>query len=593
MLKFLFSFQNAPPFERSFPEADSLASAFRSPRFGMGNFPGDTDIGNSMQNNNMKNPRSNYQQKYSNSSNDADKHFPQSEQSNLTQPRPSSANNPDSIPIRVVYTDPKKKYTSDGRNTTEIPVRTSSNLTAPSHDSSPGGNSPRLERAHSEPPKTFNQKLRAAGNNPGAGGWVVPGTIPENAESSEGQGSRTGSQYQHPQQHYNLSEPHNNLSTSASAPSVPSHPNRPCTAPPAAPPRRSVPTRVTMNNEPPPQQNPRQHEEAPAVRHIPIFVEGRDEPVFNKKLSNSDLNQRKGSDGRIRDEDNSNIRKPSDFYPSGTKKVSRGATHLPNLDVSQRPPQELTSPLSPPTGPIPMGYDPNVSFEPPKDEPTSPQPCPPGPIPMSYIPNSSKQPLNDEKIDQQNSSQDQNVSSDNVDSNHTQTETNIESGEGNGQHSRKASAEPTSQEGVHIVPITIQDDDKQPEAKATPCEKKEEAKPADPALAKLEKVKNDVAELIEKIDSYKGSKEDREYKYLDEMLTRHLCTLDSIEAGGRDDIRQMRKATINSINRCASMLDARASGKMSASNNKEAEENNSVLDELAAKSSEEQKNSNK
>ena len=139
------------------------------------------------------------------------------------------------------------------------------------------------------------------------------------------------------------------------------------------------------------------------------------------------------------------------------------------------------------------------------------------------------------------------------------------------------------------MPITIQEDDKQPEAKATPCEKKEEAKPADPALAKLEKVKNDVAELVEKIESYKGSKEDREYKYLDEMLTRHLCTLDSIEAAGRDDIRQMRKATINSINRCVSMLDARASGKMSAMNNKEAEENNSVLDELAAKSSEEQK----
>ena len=113
MLPSVFHFQNAPPFERNFPEADSLASAFRSPRFGMGNFPGDTDIGNSMQNNNMKNPRSNYQQKYSNSSNDADKHFPQNEQSNITQPRPSSANNTDSIPIRVVYTNPKNKYTSD------------------------------------------------------------------------------------------------------------------------------------------------------------------------------------------------------------------------------------------------------------------------------------------------------------------------------------------------------------------------------------------------------------------------------------------------------------------------------------------------
>merc|ERR1711944_60023 len=253
----------------------------------------------------MKHPRSNYQQKYSNSS-DADTHFPHGDKSNITSTRPSSANNQDSIPIRVVYSNPKNKYTSsDGRNTTELPVRGSSNLEAPFNDSSSGGNSPRLERAHSEPPKTFNQKLRAAGNNPGGGGWVVPGTIPENAESSEGQGSRTGNQYPLPQQHYNLNEPHNNLSTSASAPSVPSHPNRPCTAPPAAPPRRSVPSRVTMNNEPQPQQNQRSQEETPAVRHIPIFVEGRDEPVFNKKFSNSDLNQRKGSDGKIREEDNS------------------------------------------------------------------------------------------------------------------------------------------------------------------------------------------------------------------------------------------------------------------------------------------------
>ena len=211
----------------------------------MGNFPGDTDTANSMHNNNMKHPRSNYQQKYSNSS-DADKHFPHGDKSNNTSTRPSSANNADSIPIRVVYTNPKNKYTADGRNTTELPIRGSSNLESPLNDTTAGGNSPRLERAHSEPPKTFNQKLKLAGATPGGGGWVVPGTIPENSESFDGQSARINNQQP---QHYNLSEPHNNLSTSASAPSVPSHQNRPTTAPPAAPPRRSVPTRVNMNNE--------------------------------------------------------------------------------------------------------------------------------------------------------------------------------------------------------------------------------------------------------------------------------------------------------------------------------------------------------
>ena len=535
----------------------------------MGSFPGDTDTSNSMQNNNMKNPRSNYnQQKYSNSSSDADRHFPyNSDKSNNTSSRPSSAgNNGESIPIRVVYTQqPKNKYSSDARNTTDLPVRGQSNLEPPSNDFNQGESSPRLERAHSEPPKTFNQKLRASNITPGGGGWVVPGTIPENAESCEGQEPRVGNQAPFHQQNYNLSEPHNNLATSASAPSVPSHKNRPSTAPPAAPPRRSVPTRVNMNTEPPPQ------DDVPAVRHIPIFVEGRDEPVFNKKLSNTESSQRKTSDGKSADDESSGIRKPSDFYPGGTKKVSRGTTRPSNLDVNQQFSQEPTSPLSPPEGPIPMGYDPNVNFEPQKQEPTSPQPPPPGPIPMGFNPNLIPQSSQDNNPIQQVSSPENNASKDIPDA-------SIDSGN----VSRKTSTEPApKQEGVFIVPISVQGDDESNSAKIDSIEKKEEAKPSDPALDKLKKVKDAVAGLVAEIESYTGSKEDKEYRYLDEMLTRHLLTLDSIETGGRDDIRQMRKDTIRSINRCASILDSRASGKQG----KDAADNNAILDELAAKSS--------
>merc|ERR1712226_413872 len=523
----------------------------------------------------MTNPRSNYQQKYSNSS-DADKHFPyNNSKSNNTSTRPSSANNAESIPIRVIYGSPKNKYTSDGRNTTELPVRGSSNLEAPI-DNSPGGNSPRLERAASEPAKTFNQKLRAAGTTPGGGGWVVPGTIPENADSYEGQGPRVKNpQHPHQQQHHHLSEPHNNLSTSASAPSVPSHPNRPCTAPPAAPPRRSVPTRVNMNSE-----QPQQEETTPAVRHIPIFVEGRDEPVFNKKLSNSELNQRKTSDGKIKDDESSGIRKPSDFYPGGLKKVSRGATNPLNLDVNQQIPQEPTSPMSPPTGPIPMGYDPQVNFEPPKEAPTSPQPCPPGPIPMSCSPNFLQQPVKESNNIQENSSPEQQTSKDQTDTTTSHVRNNTESEDGDGHINRKTSTESGQQEGVYIVPISIQGEEDSNKTKAATCEKQAEAKPVDPAIDKLQQVKDSVAEIVEKVESYKGSKDDKEYRYLDEMLTRHLISLDSIESGGRDDIRQMRKDTIRSINRCVSMLDARASGKFDC---QDAADNNAVLDELTTK----------
>merc|ERR1719273_3087975 len=404
----------------------------------------------------MKNPRSNYnQQKYSNSSSDADRHFPyNSDKSNNTSSRPSSAgNNGESIPIRVVYSQqPKNKYSSDARNTTDLPVRGQSNLEPPSNDFNQGESSPRLERAHSEPPKTFYQKLRASNITPGGGGWVVPGTIPENAESCEGQEPRVGNQAPFHQQNYNLSEPHNNLATSASAPSVPSHKNRPSTAPPAAPPRRSVPTRVNMNTEPPPQ------DDVPAVRHIPIFVEGRDEPVFNKKLSNTESSQRKTSDGKSADDESGGIRKPSDFYPGGTKKVSRGTTRPSNLDVNQQFSQEPTSPQPPPPGPIPMGFNPNL------------------------IPQSSQ----DNNPIQQVSSPENNASKDIPDA-------SIDSGN----VSRKTSTEPApKEEGVFIVPISVQGDDESNSAKIDSIEKKEEAKPSDPALDKLKKVKDAVAGLV-------------------------------------------------------------------------------------------------
>ena len=97
----------------------------------------------------------------------------------------------------------------------------------------------------------------------------------------------------------------------------------------------------------------------------------------------------------------------------------------------------------------------------------------------------------------------------------------------------------------------------------------------DPAIEKLDKVREAVKELSGRIEAFKGGKKDKEYLYLDEMLTRHLVSLDCIEANGRDDIRQMRKDTIKSINRCVSQLDH---------NSCSAADNNAVIDQLSANS---------
>merc|ERR1712013_285443 len=129
------------------------------------------------------------------------------------------------IPINVVHekTLPRNKYGQAARNTTELPAKAS------------GNESPRLERAHSEPPNKFKQRLNLA--NP------LYSTIPENSESS-GQTNR-------PMSHLDSRNP---LKASASAPSVPSSSHQAQESHPVPPPRRSPP-RNNMSNPIPPAQS--------------------------------------------------------------------------------------------------------------------------------------------------------------------------------------------------------------------------------------------------------------------------------------------------------------------------------------------------
>lgn len=232
--------------------------------------------------------------------------------------------------------------------------------------------------------------------------------------------------------------------------------------------------------------------------------------------------------------------KPSDFYPGNVKRVPRNATRL-DMNTQQSPSQEPTSPLSPPPGdvPIPMGF--STDHQPASaaaaagqaQEPMSPQPIPSDvPIPMPYCP-IKEQSANGQKPDE-------------VDNNAAK-EPEVEE-----RAAREKSSEP--------APKT--------------------SKVPDPAMDKLGKVREAVKELSSRIEAFKGDKKDKEYLFLDEMLTRHLVSLDCIEANGRDDIRQTRRETIKSINRCLSQLDhntCQAGGG-------DAADNNAVIDQLAAQS---------
>lgn len=56
-----------------------------------------------------------------------------------------------------------------------------------------------------------------------------------------------------------------------------------------------------------------------------------------------------------------------------------------------------------------------------------------------------------------------------------------------------------------------------------------------------------VEELEEEVDEFVGKKTDKDYCLLEEMLTKKLLDLDSIETGGLDNVRQARKEAVHRI----------------------------------------------
>merc|ERR1719270_1883360 len=401
----------------------------------------------------------------------------------------------DSIPIKVVHMGHKKHPVGGSpRNTTQLPARGSPKQTPLA---AAAAESPRLERSASEPPKVFNQRLQRPP--------MTSATIPESGTPPKTAGERPG-----------LRVPeaaHHNLSTSASAPSVPMSQQEQEAAAAAAtagapmpPPRRPSPTKPRQQEDPQQQQQ---------VRHIPIFVEGRNDPVYSSKLGRED------SVGEHR--------KPSDFYPPGVTKVKppqrqQEVERPSGLNVNQRRQQqqqraEPTSPEGPPPGPIPMGC--SESHVKPA-EPTSPMPVEEGVvIPLPCSPDLyNNQPSGDSSVDGVNSKP-------------------------KGEEARKVPVEEAS------------------EASAP----KQQRKPSKEEMVQgqIEKVQTQVAELAARIAAFRGDKKDKEYLYLDEMLT-----------------RRMRKESIRSINRCLSMLDSKAKGGEG-----DAEQGtDTIIDALAEKSEE-------
>lgn len=83
-------------------------------------------------------------------------------------------------------------------------------------------------------------------------------------------------------------------------------------------------------------------------------------------------------------------------------------------------------------------------------------------------------------------------------------------------------------------------------------------------LQLVQDVETEVSKLESQVNEFSGTYQDKQYRYLDEMLTRCMLKLDNIETLGRDDIRKARKACLVKIEKCLSYLEERSKNSVNS-----------------------------
>ncbi|XP_055854698.1 BAG domain-containing protein Samui isoform X2 [Episyrphus balteatus] len=98
------------------------------------------------------------------------------------------------------------------------------------------------------------------------------------------------------------------------------------------------------------------------------------------------------------------------------------------------------------------------------------------------------------------------------------------------------------------------------------------------SINKIQDIQRDVLNLMTKVENFTGLRSDKEYAYLDEMLTRNLLKLDTIDTQGKESIRLARKEAIKCIQASINVLEAKAE-----ENAKTAQPQEAVIDDAASK----------
>ncbi|KAM3959235.1 LOW QUALITY PROTEIN: BAG domain-containing protein starvin [Aphomia sociella] len=265
------------------------------------------------------------------------------------------------------------------------------------------------------------------------------------------------------------------------------------------------------------------------VRHIPIFVEGRDEPVINKSVDHGE---------------------PKQAYapPPPQPHVDR-EQYFADEPVGFHPPPNFSRAFGTPfntfrQGPQPFAQQkvyPQTAFargaSPQRSQSPKPNMYPEEhfvKVPVRHEFSKSAPPSNPKQQQRAQPQPQQQPQHQPQQQPHPQ------------QHPPKQQTPPHQE-----VPTQQQQSPPQPKPQQT----------ANDPISQILSIQTDVLNLMTDVENFTGSKKDKKYMYLDEMLTRNLIKLDNIETEGKENIRQARKEAIKCIQKCIAVLEAKADNK--------------------------------
>ena len=149
---------------------------------------------------------------------------------------------------------------------------------------------------------------------------------------------------------------------------------------------------------------------------------------------------------------------------------------------------------------------------------------------------------------------------------HCPTEQSVDNSSGNteeieNKQSKDNSPSPVSdkdntQEGK-LEPETTAGEDEQG---GEDCVEENNNKHIDLSMQAIEKINTEVEGYKKELVDFSGPKNSKEYRYLDEMLTRCQLALDNVETHGDIEVRKCRKQTVNYIESLLQTLESKSAG---------------------------------